>query len=169
MLHYTYSSSLSFFRSQCLYYMIILVMAIALATAIVVLLSPLGSNTDEKWGGVADEGVQVAPTYFGHLQEAGQVQQDVDNTPGQDALLLVVDLGLMDELDKLDGGQDVEDQTPECLYVRTRHQVPNGVKKDVILYLAVTAGVILTIVRFTLLGYEIRLRLRYNIINIYNI
>ena len=125
-------------------------------------------NTDEKLGGVADEGVQDAPIFL-HLQEAGQVQQDVVNTPGQDALLLVVDLGLMDELDKLDGGQDVEDQTPECLYVRTRHQVPNGVKKDVILYLAVTAGVILTIVRFTLLGYEIRLRLRYNIINIYNI
>ena len=138
-------------------------MAIALATAIVVLLAPLGSNTDKKLGGVADEGVPVAPI-FGHLQEVGQVQQDVVNTPGKDALLPVVDTELVDELDQLEGGQDVEDQT-----VRIRLQVPNGVKKDFVCYLAVTAIVILSIIRFALLEYEIRLRVKYNIYNIYNI
>lgn len=100
--------------------MTILVMVIALATATVALLVLLGFNTDEKLGGVADEGVQDAPIF--------------------------------------------EDQT-----VRIRLQVPNGVKKDFVCYLGVTAIVILSIIRFALLEYEIRLREKCNIYNIYNI
>ena len=88
---------------------------------------------------VADEGVPVA--------EMGHVQPDVALPPAQDAL---VDPGLVDEPDQgddqLDGGQDVEDKTPECHYEMTRFLGAVQYCGETIIYFIIaTAGVIFTI------------------------
>ena len=136
------------FSSDCVTIMGIIGFLIAL-----VMLSAIALVFIMMDNGVADEGVPAVTDVDDHQhqhhqqEEAGQVKQDVAHPPARDAL---VDPDLVDEPDQgddqLDGGQDVEDKTPECHYEMTRFLgAVQYCGETVICFILATAGVIFTI------------------------